>query len=119
MSGCGAVVVRVDRSTLARELPLVLVVVAIQAQQLPVAAVERIVVVIVVAVMHRQFMQIPALEIAAAAPANMRIQFERPFTVALSAKLAATPRCFHDLIQFVFGRCYGPDSMRCGELRKR
>ena len=56
---------------------LVLVVVTIQTKQLPIAAVGRIVCMIVVFVMHGQFGKIPPLEFPAAAGANMREQFQR------------------------------------------
>src|SRR5690606_54500 len=66
----------------------VLVVVAIQAQQLPVGAVLRVVVVIVVAVVHGQLAQALAGELAGTAPTDVRVHFQRLvpvafFTVAL------------------------------------
>jgi len=57
------------------ELALVLVVMAVQAQELPIAAVGGIVGVIMVAVMHRQLTQIGTSEFARAAPANPWIEF--------------------------------------------
>ena len=53
----------------------VFVIVAIQAQQFPVAAVGRVVVVIVVAVMHRQLLHVGVGEFTHAAPAYPRIHF--------------------------------------------
>ena len=58
-----------------------LVVVAVDAQQLPVAAVGRIVHVIMVFVMDRQFSQFFAGEIPAAFCANPREDLQGPFSV--------------------------------------
>src|SRR5258708_6274672 len=69
------------------QLPLVLVVVAVQAEQLPVAAVGRVVVVIVVAVMDGQLAQVGSREFAAAAAADPRIDLERLFPIASFALL--------------------------------
>ncbi len=49
-----------------------LVVVAIQAEQFPVAAIRRIVVVIVIFVVHRQLAQTLTGKLTAASPANPR-----------------------------------------------
>jgi hypothetical protein len=51
---------------------LVLIIVAVKAQQLPVAAVGRIVVVVVVFVMDGEFPQSLAFEFPTTAPANRR-----------------------------------------------
>ena len=67
------------------QLPPVLVVMAVQAQQFPVAAIRRIVVVIVVAVMDRQLAQVGAREFARATTADPRIDLERLLSVALLA----------------------------------
>ncbi len=48
------------------------VIVAIQAEQLPVCAIRRIVVVIVIFVVHCQFAQARSGKLAAASPANPR-----------------------------------------------
>jgi len=53
----------------------VLVLVTVDAEQLPVAAVGRIVVVIAVAMMHRELAQPLALELATAAGADVRQDF--------------------------------------------
>ena len=68
------------------------VVVAIQAQQFPVAAVARVVVVIVVLVVHRQFAQPRAGKFAAAATADPRKQFERLLAIGGFARVADTAR---------------------------
>ena len=65
--------------------PLVLVVVAIHAQQFPVAAIRRVVVVIVIAVMDRQLAQIGPREFAGTATADPRIDLERALPVSLLA----------------------------------
>src|SRR5258706_8610267 len=57
------------------------VLMAIDAEQLPIAAIERVVVVIVVLVMHRQLAQAHAGEFATTAPANPGIQLERPLSI--------------------------------------
>src|ERR1700739_260512 len=71
------------------QLPLVFIVMAVKAQQLPVAAVRRIVVVIVVAVVDRQLAQVGLGEFAAAATADPRIDLEGLLPVALFAFLGA------------------------------
>ena len=63
----------------------VLVVVAIEAQQFPVAAVGWIVVVIVILVMNGEFSQPVSAEFTSAVAANVGKQFERPLSVALFA----------------------------------
>jgi hypothetical protein len=66
------------------QLPLVFVVVAVEAQQFPVAAVGRVVAVIVVPVMDRQLAKVGAREFAAAATADPRIDLERLLSVVCS-----------------------------------
>ena len=61
----------------------VLVVVAIDAEILPVAAVGRIVVVIAVLVVHREQVEVARLELAAAPGADRPVQGERPLAVPL------------------------------------
>src|SRR5690606_33805035 len=63
------------------DLPRVLVVVAVHAQQLPVAAIGRVVVVVVVAVVDRQLVHVGAGELARAAPADPRVHLQRPLAV--------------------------------------
>ena len=75
--------------------PCVLILMAINAQQLPVAAIERVIVVIVILVVHRQFAQTHAGELTAASSANVRIEFHGAFTVSRLA-LAAVPARFGD-----------------------
>src|SRR5208282_965920 len=67
------------------ELALVFVVVAIEAQQLPVAAIGRVVVMIVVAVMHRKLAHVGAGKLAAAATADPGVDLERLLPIPLFA----------------------------------
>src|SRR5437763_4292651 len=75
----------------------VLVLVAVDAQQLPIAAVRRIVVVIAILVMHGQLAQTLARELAAAARADVRQQLEGLIAIVheknypLFLRPAATP----------------------------
>src|SRR5690606_30146669 len=70
------------------DVTAVLVVVAVQAEQFPVAAVRRVVVVIMVPVVHSQFTQVSARELPAATAADPGIELERLFAVALLALYA-------------------------------
>ena len=77
----------------------VFVVVAVNAQQLPIAAVGRIVTVVVVAVMHRQLLQVGAGELARATAADPRIHLQRPLAIALVALFGTAPRFGDDTVQ--------------------
>ena len=72
------------------QLPLVFVVMAVQAQQLPVAAIGRVVVVIVVPVMNGQLAKVGAFELTRAATADPRIDLERLLSVTLFALCSST-----------------------------
>jgi hypothetical protein len=67
------------------DLLLVFVVVAIQAQQFPITAILRVIVVVVVAVVHGQFTQVGVAEFAGATSTNPRVQFQGLFAVAFGA----------------------------------
>ena len=69
-------------------LALMLVVVAIDAEQLPVAAVRGVVVVVVIAMVDGQFLQVFACEFARATPANPWVHFQGARTIALFALIA-------------------------------
>jgi hypothetical protein len=71
---------------------LVLVVVAIQAKQFPVAPIERIVVMVVVLVVHREFPQSAARELPAAPCANVRKQLQRTLSIARFPRLHVAPK---------------------------
>jgi hypothetical protein len=76
-----------------------LVLVAVDAEQLPVAAIQRIVIVIMILMVNREFAQAHAGELAGAAAADPRIEFERAFAIGGFA-LAAVPAGFgYDAIQ--------------------
>jgi hypothetical protein len=57
------------------QLPLVFIVMAIQAQQFPVTAIRWIIIVIVVPMMNCQLMEIFAVKLPATSAANRRIHF--------------------------------------------
>src|SRR2546421_239373 len=83
------------------QLSLVFVVMAVEAQQFPIAAVGRVVVVIVVPVMNRQLTQVRVREFAAAATADPRIELERLLSIALFTRCGG-PACLgHYAVQLV------------------
>ncbi len=73
------------------QLPLVLVVVAVKAEQFPVAAVGRVVVVVVVLVVDREFAHVGVVEFTRAPPADPRKQFQRLAAVTLLALIVGAP----------------------------
>jgi len=58
------------------------VVVAVQAEQFPIAAIRRVVVVVVIFVVNGQFAQVYPGKAAPAAPAYPRVELECAFAVA-------------------------------------
>lgn len=60
-----------------------LVIMTINTEQLPVAAIDRIIFVVVVAVMNRQLLEPLAGKFATATPAQMRKQLECPSAITL------------------------------------
>jgi hypothetical protein len=78
---------------------LVFIVMAVEAQQFPVAAVGRVVVVVVVLVVHGQQVDGRVVEFPRAAAADPREQFQRLGSVAFFALLPDAPRVGDDLIQ--------------------
>ena len=78
-----------------------LVLVTVQAEELPVAAIRRIVVVIVIPMMHGQLANAPAAEIATALGAHMRKQFQGTGAIAPSDLGARSPRVSYELVQLV------------------
>lgn len=78
--------------------------VAVGAEQLPVAAVGRVVVVIAVFVMHFQELEIGVREGARAAAADPRVDFQRAFAIARGALVSVTTRVADELVEFVGGR---------------
>ena len=89
------------------ELALVLVVVAVQAQEFPVAAVGRVVVVIVVAVVDGEFAQVGGGEFAGAAAADPRIDLEGFFAIALGAGVGGAAGFEDEAIELANSTPYG------------
>ena len=77
------------------QLPLVFVVMAVQAQQLPVAAIGRVVVMIVVPVMNGQLTKVGVGKFAPAATTDSRIDLEGLLSVALFALGSSTAGLGH------------------------
>src|SRR5690242_8072237 len=87
---------------------LMLVLMAISAQQLPVAAVGRIVVVVVIAMMHLQQLQVRMRELTRTTAADPRIDLERSISIALGALLACAARVGdHPVEASVVGSSFG------------
>ena len=79
----------------------VFVVMAIQAQQFPVTAIWRVVVMVVVFVVNRQLTQIDTGEFTRTAATNPRKQFQRAFAVTLFALgVAFGSVCRHGLLPY-------------------
>jgi hypothetical protein len=76
-----------------------LVFMAVNAQEFPVAAVERIVVVVVVLVMYGQLAQAHTGELTATSTANVRVQLERPFAISRLAFRAMTARLGYNAVE--------------------
>src|SRR5699024_5747109 len=66
---------------------------------LPVAAIGRIVVVVVVAVMHRQFPQVGAGELARAAAADPRVHLQGALAVVACALVRSAPGICDDAVE--------------------
>ncbi len=64
-------------------IPLVLIVVAVEAEQLPVAPIRRIVVVVMVLVMDRELVEFLAVKFAAAMRTDPGKQFERSLSMVM------------------------------------
>ena len=80
------------------QIPLVLIVVTVETQQFPVAAVRRIVVVVVILVMDRELTKFFACEFAPASCTDPWIHLERLLPVGF----LPTPSLSNDLIHLVF-----------------
>ena len=76
-----------------------LVFVAVQTKQFPIAAVQWVVVVIVVLMVNRQLAQAYARELAAASPANPWKQFERPLAIGCFTLLALAASLGNDAVE--------------------
>jgi hypothetical protein len=80
----------------------VLVVVTVETQQLPVAPVGRIVVVVVVFVMDRELTEFLALKLTSAPRTDPGMDLERLLPIPLLPLLAVAPGFSHNPIQFFF-----------------
>jgi hypothetical protein len=83
------------------QLALVFIVVTVHAQQLPVTAIRWVVVVIMIAMVHGQFVQIFTVEFSCATATDMRIQLECLFAITQLTLLTSASGTGHDLIQLV------------------
>ena len=81
---------------------IVFMVVAVDAQQFPVAAVGRIVVVVVIFVMHGQFAETLPFKLACAPGADVGEKLERPLSIAFLPFFRLTPQFVPDLPFFFF-----------------
>jgi len=79
----------------------VLVVVAVQAKQLPIASVGRVVFVVVVSVVHRELVQIFKGKFARTTATDPGINLERLLSIALFAPLPVSSRLGDHPVQFV------------------
>ena len=87
------------------QMAAMFVVMAVDTEVLPVAAVGGVVFVIVVLVVNRQFVHIPVRELPGATGAHPRVDLERLFTVAfffLALILAGAGQKLIDLVGFAF-----------------
>ena len=82
------------------------VIVAIVAQQFPVASVTRIIVVIMIFVMHGEFPQPLSFELTSATAADMREHLQGLFSIALHSVFLLTPRFGDETVRFVFFRLF-------------
>jgi hypothetical protein len=73
--------------------------VAIHAQQFPIAAVGRVMVVVVVLVVHGQLLNIAVVEGAGAASADPGEEFERAVAIGFLARRAIAPRFGDDAVR--------------------
>ena len=71
------------RRRLTHLIPLVLIVVTVETEQLPVASVGWIVIVVVVLVMNRELAQLLAVKFSSAVRTDPRKHFERLFPIGL------------------------------------
>ena len=82
-------------------VPGMLIVMTVDAQQLPVATIFRVVVMIMVTVMHRQLMYIGMGEFAGAAAADPRVHLQGLLPVPLLPLFPVFSGLGNDLIQFM------------------
>jgi len=97
----GHLVFRVERAAAGViDIPRVLVVVAIDAQQFPVASIGRVEIVIVVPMVHGQLLQVGPRELPTATAADPRIHLQRPLAITLAAPLGIARGAGDDAVEF-------------------
>ena len=104
-----------DRSELFQQAR-VLIVVTIDAQQLPVAAVARVVVVIVITMMDGEFLQVGAREFARTAAAHPRIELQGLFAITARTLFTLAARLRHHLVELGLverAACLGHQPCNC------
>ena len=82
------------------QMARVFIVMTVDTEQLPVASVRRIVVVVVVPVMDREFTKFFAFKFATASPADPGKKLERFLPITLFPLLAITPGFGNNLVHF-------------------
>ena len=83
------------------QIPRVLIVMTVETQQLPVAAVRRIVIVVVILVMDRELTKSLAFEFAPAARTDPRINLKSSLPIGLLPSLSVAPSLGDDLVKLV------------------
>ena len=86
-------------TTIGFDLLLVLVIVAIDAQQLPVAAVRRVVVVVVIAMMNGQFAQVGLCEFTGTTAANPRINLQGTIAIGVGPGIGRFAGSQNDVVE--------------------
>jgi hypothetical protein len=104
-------------SCLSHAVPLVLIVVTVETEQLPVAPIWRIVVVVMVLMMDRELVEFLAVKFAAAMRTDPGKHFERPLSIALVLMRLVAPRhassgkmdtCYGEILQELLDECLPP-----------
>jgi hypothetical protein len=78
------------------------VIVAIKAQEFPIAAIGWIIIMIVIAMVNSELLKISGCKFSRAASANPRVHFERLSTIGLFTFSLIFSRVGDDLIEFIF-----------------
>jgi len=100
------------KSPVGLKITRVFVIVAVKAQQFPVASIGRIVVVIVVTMVYCKLRHIGVREFAHAAPTHPRIHFQRALAIAQLALVGRASCVGHNFVQprgvrlFPYGHAY-------------
>ena len=99
MSGAATALRGICIAAVCLDLLLVLVVVAIDAQQFPVAAISRVVVVVVIAMMNGQFAQVGLGEFSGTAPADPRADLEGTRAIGVSPGIGCFSGIQNDFVE--------------------